>query len=430
MARWLAFLLAIAAMPVPAGAAALQWQGSVVIAEGAGERGPWRQNDSRYDYVDDPSIALADDGQALVAWVDQGAKDVFLQRLSPEGSRLGPPLNVSGSPGTFSWLPRLALAPHDARQVFVLWQEIIFSGGTHGGEIFFARSFDGGRTFSAPLNLSRSVGGDGKGRINAQVWHNGSLDLAVGADGAVYAAWTDYEGTLWLAVSGDRGEGFTPPRRIAGEAMRPARAPSLAIGPQRHLYLAWTHGEDASADIHVARSTNGGAGFEQPMVVAQTNGYSDAPKLVADARGKLHLAWAEAEGDPFTRKHVLYARSADGARSWEMPRAVSTAGAAYPSLSVNAKDNVVATWEVVPDPRERPRGLGVAVSRDGGESFAAPGVVPGSAGPGGGTNGSHQGLLMDKLAVSPQGALAVVNSSLVEGRESRVWIMRGALPSP
>ena len=431
MARLLAILAALAATAVPAAAApAIQWQGSVPVAEGAGERGPWRQNDSRYDYVDDPSIVLADDGHALVAWVDQGAKDVFLQRLSPQGSKLGKPLNISESPQTFSWLPRLALAPHDGRQVFVLWQEIIFSGGTHGGEILFARSSDGGRTFSAPRNLSRSVGGDGKGRISEHVWHNGSLDLAIGADGAVYAAWTDYEGTLWLAVSGDRGEGFTPPRRIAGEAMRPARAPSIAIGPDRHLYLAWTYGEETSADIHVARSTNGGAGFEQPVVVVRTNGYSDAPKLVADARGKLHLAWAEAEGGPFARKHVMYSRSPDGARSWEMPRAVSAGGAAYPSLGVNAKGSVVATWELMPDPRGRPRGLGIAVSRDGGESFAAPGVVPGSAGPGGGTNGSHQGLLMEKLAVAPNGTLAVVNSSLVEDRESRVWFTRGALPSP
>jgi hypothetical protein len=429
MARFLVVLLALAAMPVPA-AATVQWQGSVPVAQGPGERGPWRQNDSRYDYVDDPSVALAADGRAFVAWVDQGAKDVFLQRLSPQGGRLGAPLNVSGSPQTFSWLPRVALAPHDERQVFILWQEIIFSGGTHGGEILFARSVDGARTFSAPLNLSRSVGGDGKGRISAQVWHNGSLDLAVGADGAVYAAWTDYEGTLWLAVSGDRGEGFTPPRRIAGAAMRPARAPSLAIAPDRNLYLAWTHGEDASADIHVARSTNGGASFEAPVVVARTAGYSDAPKLVADVRGTLHLAWAEAEGGPFTRKQVMYARSPDGARSWEAARAVSREGAAYPSLSADARGSVIATWEIVRNPRERPRGLGIAVSRDGGASFAAPAVVPGSAGPGDATTGSHPGLLMKKLAVTPGGAIAVVNSSLVENQESRVWLMRGSLAMP
>jgi hypothetical protein len=44
-----------------------------------------------------------------------------------------------------------------------------------------------------------------------------------------------------------------------------------------------------------------------------------------------------------------------------------------------------------------------------------------------GWNGSSQGLLTQKLAVSRDGALAVVNSSLEEGRRSRVWLMRGRL---
>jgi hypothetical protein len=73
----------------------------------------------------------------------------------------------------------------------------------------------------------------------------------------------------------------------------------------------------------------------------------------------------------------------------------------------------------------RPRGLGYAVSRDGGASFSAPGVVPHSMDAG--WNGSSQGLLMQKLAVSRDGALAVVNSSLQPGKRSRVWLMRGRL---
>ncbi|MFL6713197.1 MAG: hypothetical protein ACJ8LN_09735, partial [Sulfurifustis sp.] len=60
-----------------------------------------------------------------------------------------------------------------------------------------------------------------------------------------------------------------------------------------------------------------------------------------------------------------------------------------------------------------------------GQSFARPVVVPDSIDPGGGTNGSHQGLLMRKLAVNGAGAIAIVNSSLEPGRRSRVWLIRG-----
>src|SRR3990170_2707694 len=140
--------------PVTLALAALIWHGSTEIAAGRAERGPWQMNESRYDFVDDPTVAIDERGGIAVAWVDQARKDVLFQRFSAEGRKLGQSVNVSRTRGVFSWLPRIAV---DSREgVFVLWQEIIFSGGTHGGDILFAHSEDGGRIFSAPVNLSSS----------------------------------------------------------------------------------------------------------------------------------------------------------------------------------------------------------------------------------------------------------------------------------
>jgi len=405
----------------------LSWHGSTEIAAGRAERGPWRMNESRFDYVDDPSVALDERGEAAVVWVDQKRKDVFFQSFAATGARRGEPFNVSRSPAIFSWLPRIALSPREPRKVFVLWQEIIFSGGSHGGDILFARSEDGGKTFSAPLNLSNSLAGDGKGRISRDIWHNGSLDIAVGADGAVYAAWTEYEGTLWFSHSADHGKRFAPPMRIAGGSDKPARAPSLAHGPDRAVYLAWTVGEDAAADIRVAASADGGSSFGEPRIVAPSPGYSDAPKLAVDPRGTLHLVYAESSGGPFDPSRIRYTRSSDGARTFEPPREISAPGAGFPALSVDAKGNLYVLWELFHDPRGYPRGLALAVSRDSGRSFTAPAIVPGSIDPAGGMNGSNQGFLMRKLAVNGRGAVAIVNSSLKPNERSRVWLIRGSL---
>lgn len=405
----------------------LSWHGTTEVAAGRAERGPWRMNESRFDYVDDPSVALDDRGEAAVVWVDQARKDVFFQRFSATGAKRGEPVNVSRSPAVFSWLPRVALSPRDAGKVFVLWQEIIFSGGSHGGDILFARSEDGGKTFSRPLNLSNSIAGDGKGRISRDFWHNGSLDLAVGADGTIYAAWTEYEGALWFSRSSDDGRRFSPPMRVAGSGDKPARAPALAAGPDRALYLAWTVGEDSAADIHVAASTDGGSRFSEPRVVAPSPGYSDAPKLAVDPRGTLHLVYAESSGGPFWPSRIRYTRSSNGARTFETPREISASGAGFPALSVNANGNLYVLWELFRDPRGYPRGLALAISRDGGRSFSAPAVVPGSMDPAGGMNGSNQGLLMRKLAVNGRGAVAIVNSSLKPNERSRVWLIRGSL---
>ncbi|MBA4094956.1 MAG: hypothetical protein C0489_12845, partial [Candidatus Accumulibacter sp.] len=260
------------------------------IAIGGGEKGPWQQNDSRYDYVDDAAVAFIPDGGQVLAWAEQGGKDVWLRIVSGDG-RPGAPVNVSRSPATFSWLPRIAVDPGRNR-LYLLWQEIIFSGGSHGGDILFARSSDGGRTFSPPLNLSRSKGGDGKGRLDRDTWSNGSLDLAVGTDGTVFAAWTEYHGALWLSHSRDAGSSFSAPRRIAGDDRQPARAPSLAVGPGRAVHLAWTVGEDPRAAIRLATSHDNGASFDAPRLIGDADGRADAPRLAVDGGGRLHLVYA------------------------------------------------------------------------------------------------------------------------------------------
>jgi hypothetical protein len=414
---------------------AITWGASVEIASGGGQRGPWRQNESKYDYVDDPTVALDAHGAAAVAWVDQRRKDVFFQVYERNGKpRHKQPVNVSRSPEVFSWLPRLVLWPGHPREVYVLWQEIVFSGGSHGGDIFFARSRDGGASFSQPINLSNSIGGDGKGRINKDIWHNGSLDLAIGRDGALYAAWTEYDGPLWFSRSNGRGESFSKPMRIAGGGKaEAARAPALAVGPDNSVYLAWTVGEEDGADIRLAKSSDGGRTFGQPTIVAMTKGYSDAPKLAVDRKGTVHVVHGESSGGPFDRYHVRYTRSHDGARTFEPGREISRPhperieSEAFPALSLDEQDNAYVLWEIYPERHEPPRGLAIAYSRDGGQTFSVPAIVPGSSDPAAGWNGSHQGLLMRKLGVKRAGDIAVVNSSLKHNEKSRVWLMRGQL---
>ena len=411
----------------------VQWMAPVELARGAGLRGPWRQNDSRYDFVDDPALALAADGSLVVAWVDQARKAVVVQRRGAAGQPASPPAEVAGAPHAFSWIPRLAVAPDAPQQVLLLWQEILFSGGSHGGEMMLARSGDGGRSFSAAINLSNSRGGDGKGRITPEYWHNGSYDLLAAPGGRVFAAWTEYDGPLWVARSVDAGESFSRPVRVAGgRGERPARAPALAMGSDGALLLAWTEGDHAMADLRIARSADGGASFREVATVG-VPGYSDAPRLAVGREGVVHLAWAESEGGPFRRQRVHHARSRDGGRNWEPPRTVMDelpapfVSAGFPSLALDAQGAVLVLAELREDLRQLPRGLAVAVSADGGDSFGAPQLVPHSRDPGGGFNGSTQGLLVPKLAVNARGDVAVVNSALREGSHSRVWLMRGRL---
>jgi hypothetical protein len=414
---------------------AVTWMEPIEVASGAAFLGPWRMNDSVFDFVDDPTVAIDKRGQVGVVWADHSRKDIFFQRYGPDGkAQLDAPVNVSRSPRIFSWLPRLVLPVNEPMAVYVLWQEIVFSGGSHGGDIFFARSVDGGRNFDGPVNLSNSPAGDGKGRLSVEHWHNGSLDLVQGPSGHLHAAWTEYEGRLWYRRSTDGGGSFSKPLLVeGGEGAKPARGPALAVGDRGTVYLAWTVGEDPAAGIRMVRSTNGGRSFGEPRIVTPSRAHGDAPKVVVDSKGTVHLVYAESPTGPSGRYQVLYTRRAEGAQAFEAPRAISAlpgaqpAGAGFPSLDLDGADRLHVIWELFPAGTGRPRGLGVTASTDGGATFAAPSIVPGTGDPRDGFNGSQQGLLMRKLAVNASGAIAVVNSTFQAAGRSRVQLFRGQL---
>ena len=389
----------------------------VTVASGGGTKGPWKQNDSHYDYVDDGTVAFTPRGALAVAWADQRRKDVLLQVFGADGRAQAAPVNVSRSPATFSWMPRIASSAPGT--LYVLWQEIIFSGGAHGGDILFAHSTDGGRSFSAPRNLSASRGGDGKGRLDRATWSNGSLDLAAGADGRVFAAWTEYDGALWLARSRDAGRSFTLPQRIAGDSARPARGPSIALGPKGQVWLAWTVGEDVDADIRVSQLGDDGLALAEPVTVGAAGARADAPRLAVGADGRLHLAYMEQVGRQ--APVVRYAQSNGRALAFAAPRTVSAQGeaAAAPQLAVDVQGRVHMSWEAA---------NGLRYTVDAGAGFAPPISVPHSQPERGGRTGSQQGLLGKKLAAGSGGTAALVNSALTPSRGSRVWLMYGRSP--
>lgn len=431
MALLMAALLAIASAPA---FAQIAWQPAVEIARGEGEHGPWQQNRSRWRFVDDPALAFNARSDLAVAWVDQARQAVLVQRRPREGAPAAP-VELAGMPGVFSWQPKLAWAPDEPARLHVLWQEIVFSGGSHGGEILHAVSTDGGRSFSAPQNLSNSRPGDGKGRLDARTWHNGSLDIALTAGGGVVVAWTEYDGRLWTAHSADAGRRFSAPRLVAGAPPAPpARAPALAADGRERVVLAWTTGEDPAADIWTARSADGGRHFDTPAPAAVTPGHSDAPQMAFAPDGTLHLVHHESQGDWRTPSAVRHLRSDDGGRRFGPAQVLSaplppgSAAAGYPMVAVDARGRVVVAWEWLLQPGTMAaRGLGLAVAEDG-RRFGPPQTVPASADPGGAPNGSTQGRLMRKLALAADGDVALANSALQRGSYSRVWLVQGRLP--
>ncbi len=93
--------------------------------------------------------------------------------------------------------------------------------------LFFARSADGGKTYSAPLPF---------GNYDAQAGH--ATVLSQGK--TVYLAWKEFDGDLggaWLMVSRDGGANWATPRKVASSADN-SDHPFL-IGDGQRVYLSW-----------------------------------------------------------------------------------------------------------------------------------------------------------------------------------------------
>ncbi len=411
----------------------VSWDEIKKLEGGEAHQGRWEMNDSDFRYVDDPSVAVHDDGHTAVVWADQEEQNIFLQVFEPDGEeRFSDAINVSQQGEKFSWLPRLKFNPENPDEIYVLWQEIIFSGGSHGGEILFSKSDDGGRNFNEPQNLSNTPKGAGKGRLSQRLWDNGSLDLTVGPDGQIYTVWSEYEGDLRFSKSTDGGESFSEPETLASDdEAGPARGPSITTDADGEIYIAWSLGEEDTADIHFSHSTDEGSSFESPQPLYESDGHSDAPQVEGDTRGNLFLVYGEGNGSRQPQYDVMFSRMNNDEQSFSEPKSISRghseefSSVHYPSVVLDGSDNIYVIWDLFPESGRESLGLGFTASGNGGQTFSEPTTVPGMGQSQYGMNGSRQGSLMRKMDVNSEGQIAVVNSTFQAGDASYIWMING-----
>ncbi len=101
-----------------------------------------------------PALALGANGTLYAAWSEASglATDVVLSRSVDGGASFSESIDISRSPGVPSVDPAIAVDRHGA--ITCLWHEVI----PRDTEVFMARSEDGGRSFTVPLNFSRTPG--------------------------------------------------------------------------------------------------------------------------------------------------------------------------------------------------------------------------------------------------------------------------------
>ena len=234
-----------------------------------------------------PRIAL-DSTEALnVVWGDgkePGLKVVFL-RSTDQGETFTEPLVVSGA-STTALEPEIAVDSSDG--INVVWQD----QDSGVSAIMFARSTDGGATFSTPKRLSTGEGSaveaqifaDSKGRLNV-VW----VDESSGSAQAYYSRSTD------------DGVTFSAPINVSNATGADIHKPVVVVFEDT-VYVGFQNGDvfgedDGDRQVFLATSDDAGLKFAVPRQVSRADrqcGRAHSPAMVVDGGGMLHIVWIDA----------------------------------------------------------------------------------------------------------------------------------------
>lgn len=223
----------------------------------------------------DPSVASVANGTIFYSYLGEtpgycsgGRSAVLLTSSFDAGDHFRSPTLVDSDPADDK--PALAVrsGPPGQAHVYMTWTK----WHDNSSEVFFARSIDGGYTFSRPVRLYAS-------RLD----NFGSVPV-VGARGRVYVFWSTYpENSLTaesptrieMRTSSDDGAGFGPahaitttyqsvPRMAVPGSLRNLPGPAVAADPSGTLYIAWSaatrrHADGSvDANVDISRSADGG----------------------------------------------------------------------------------------------------------------------------------------------------------------------------
>lgn len=260
----------------------------------------------------------------------------WLARSGDGGLSFEEPTKIAGA---HVYQTSLAVAPRSGR-LYASWLQSNLEATTcllcfaqTGLPIVVSRSDDGGRTWSAPVQVSDA----GRQRVGAPA-------LAVDDDGNPAVLYVDYgddrwdwqnlsgryEGTFSLVFtrSGDRGQHWDPGRVVDADIVPTGRflvylpvSPGFAIASNGDLYAVWADGRAGDPDILLRRSSDDGKTWSKPVRVnrgtAGDGVPQDMPSVGVAPGGRVDVVYYDRTIDRRGSKaDVLLSSSSDSGKSF------------------------------------------------------------------------------------------------------------------
>lgn len=233
------------------------------------------------------ALAVNDKGQVFLAWLDKRDQAAAAKKGEKyTGAALYAAVSDDGGA---SFHPNFKLADHSCECCrvamgmdrdgvpVVFWRQVF---GQNVRDHALVR-LDGK---SQPVRVSY-----GNWETDSCPHHGPSLSIAT--DGVYHLAWFDNAPArrgLFYARSADQGKTFSAPLAFGNLDAQPAHPFVLATGGT--VVIAWKEFDGERSLVRAMRSADGGATWSAPRQLASTAGGSDHPLLIAD-KERVYLLW-------------------------------------------------------------------------------------------------------------------------------------------
>jgi hypothetical protein len=234
------------------------------------------------------SAAVDNAGRLWVAYAQPAgsAGQVVLQRSDDSGASWQPPIRVNSVTEPVAAdgenRPKLAFGP--GNEIYVTWTSPTSPQFT--GDIRFARSLDGGKTWSAPAVVHH----------DRQLITHRFESLQVDAKGRLWVAWVDkrnVKAAIYYAYSDDRGTTWSQDTKLADSSCECCRI-ALATDAQGRVAALWRHIFEPNERDHAFAYL----GAQQAQVERATNDRwridacpHHGPSLAFGSDGTRHAVW-------------------------------------------------------------------------------------------------------------------------------------------
>lgn len=268
------------------------------------------------------SIAVDDNGTAYIVWVNYNNGDIFFAKSTDGGASFTPSVRINNNESRGG---NPSISVDKSGVIYVVWH--------HQGSIFFAKSINSGKSFSPNVKVDN---------ITADVSSSFNPSIAID-DSNIYVAWyarIQYQewGDVYFARSTNDGGSFNETIRVSDKSSAVTSHPSITA-ESGNVFIVWVGGPNLGANIHFAKSTNGGASFDPNVNITDSSGIiTSVDRCVAvDSSGNIYAVWSN--GDVYIRKSIDC-----GLSFLPEVKVNDNENASNPSIAVDNNDNVYVAW--------------------------------------------------------------------------------------